>query len=56
MSMMTVEEARTIAEVKRVQKKTRIIVQSEREREKVKKRQRMRNKLRRKTRQSMQRH
>jgi hypothetical protein len=54
--METVEEARKAAEVKRVQKKTRIIVQTEREKEKAKRRQRVRNKIRRKTRQSIQRH
>jgi hypothetical protein len=56
MGMMTVEEAQEIAEVKRVQAKTRVIVQNEREREKTKRRQRVRNKMRRKTRQSMMRH
>lgn len=56
MSTMTVEEAKKAAEVKRVQKKTTIIVQSEREKEKAKRRQRVRNKMRKRTRQSMRRH
>jgi hypothetical protein len=50
MTAMTVEEHKKAAEVKRVRKKTRIIVQNEREKEKTKKRTRLANKKARKAR------